>query len=124
MISILFIAIAAFLNACMDVTKHKFYISIFPPTEWFESENWKSKYIGNNPSNGRRKWLGFIPEPSFMYDGWHFYKYFMVVSFVLAVVLYTPIIVWWADAFIFCMTFPTIFLFFYKWGLIKTKYWY
>lgn len=79
-------------NWAMDSIAHRYPQSIFfrwgflRETRFFGfREFWKRdgsrKYIGGDPRNGRKKFLGIVIPPAF-FDGWHFWKMIMVGSVI------------------------------------------
>ena len=123
-ISLILVAFAGICNAIMDVLKTKFNKSIF--------RNWKNQQWVNPELSHLNKWKyvdGFWAGEKFfgsstflvwLTDFWHLAKFLMLLLVSFAIVLYSPIIVWWADWFIFYCAFTIPFEIFYSKVLIKT----
>jgi len=125
LLSMLFFLLAGLCNGCMDLIKDHFKRSIFAKVrykglrKWFYSD-WHDHYIDGNPRNGVVKlfehvfgwqapgFLGRIPCPAPLWDGWHFFKFLMLIF------LYATIAVWFPVSFI--MTVLLGILFFLIWG--------
>lgn len=93
MISIIFLAIAAALNAVMDTLKDHFDVSIFSTKDkqfWDPMTSWKNKYVNLDPSEGLVK----KPLYTSYSDGWHLFKTSMIVFLCLSVSCYTPFTAW------------------------------
>ena len=124
-ISVILMVIAGVFNACMDVLKHRYNVSIFKGMKAQQWTNpglsWTNKWKNGDPSQGEK----FIGSSTFLVsltDFWHFCKHFMLTFIMLAVVLYHPIINWWADFLILYFAFTATFeLFFSKILIKKTK---
>lgn len=89
-LSILFLGLAAFCNACMDVVSFHYDRSIFKNLnkQYFDpSVSWKNKYIKGEPINGRRTifWGLINIHPAFT-DFWHFAKSLMIILMCTALV--------------------------------------
>lgn len=107
MIALLFIAVAAMLNAIMDLLENEnFHKSIFYREKtfglywdsfWYKRESWKYA----------KQLFGY------KFDGWHISKSLMIISFAFAIVLYNPIILWWIDIIIMGIIWNVTFNLFY-----------
>jgi len=117
MFSLFLIILAALFNSVMDTLKFRFERSIFNRPGW-----WR-RFCG--PQSWRNKWKIILPPKErflfsstflvFLTDGWHFAQFVMLKAFMLAVVLYKPLVVWWADFIIFSIVYGLTFeLFFSK----------
>lgn len=86
------IAMAAVMNAVMDVITHRFYGSVFDKwylfnnSFWDARTSWANKYIDGDPDKGRKKFLGLNLHPAFT-DGWHLCKSLMIIFLCLAIVI-------------------------------------
>ncbi len=92
-ISVSFWIIAAICNAVLDITNHKFYLSIFTNEKtWNPDVSWRNKYIEGDPENGRVVWfrLGAIKviKPVQITDGFHFVKMLMIMFACASIVSY------------------------------------
>jgi hypothetical protein len=80
MISLIFVFMAAVLNALMDrVENENFSSSVFKnmnPKFWYKRESWKTA----------NKIFGW------KFDAWHVAKSLMIISLAFAIVLYRPIL--------------------------------
>ena len=94
MITILFLILAAFCNAVMDVLSTRFYVSIFGNFKnrqfWDWNISWKNKWQWGDKANGEKFFLS-SSMLSFMTDGWHLAKALMIVFISLAIVCYKPL---------------------------------
>ena len=94
MITILFLILAAFCNAVMDVLSTRFYVSIFGNFKnrqfWDWNISWKNKWQWGDKANGEKFFLS-SSMLSFMTDGWHLAKALMIVFISLAIVSYKPL---------------------------------
>ncbi len=78
MISLIFLLLASICNAIMDVVKYKYDMSIFKTDNPFWHLWWSS-------TAKRRKIIQ-------LNDAWHFFKMWMVVFFIIAIIYYTPLV--------------------------------
>ena len=115
MISLTLIILAAICNAIMDTIRDHYYISILPRTKWWGSEDWKAKYVDRDPNKGIIWYWQLLS----WFDAWHFFKWWMVTFYILAIVFYTPIFGCALDALFLGVVSPSIFLLFYKKILLK-----
>ena len=84
MISILFIAIAAMLNAVMDTCETVISFNASKLRKWgFDQDVW-CKPISSS--------MNFIPFTRYRSDAWHICKSFMIVFMVMAIVKYEPVL--------------------------------
>lgn len=102
MISLLFICLAALLNAFMDtIENERFYSSVFRDWNerfWYKRVSWKyCERIGTYPV-----------------DAWHLAKSGMIVCFCFSIVLFTGHLVWFI---VYGLAWNLTFNFFY--GLFK-----
>ena len=110
--TILFLSMAAFFNAVMDIITYKYDTSIFLKyTKILKFLNpnisWTNKWKGGNAFNGERFW-GSSTFLVFLTDGWHLCKFLMLLSFGFAIVSYKPIFGVW-DAILFYTIFGCVF---------------
>lgn len=132
--------VAGFAKAVSDTLKDHYTISIFNNFKnkkfWDYSNSWINKYeikFENSQevvTNVRRKWLGVIPIPVFITDGWHLAQHFMITSIVFGCVCYEPYFTFF-DAKVFNFFVDVLFIravfgigFYasYNWYLIKKEY--
>lgn len=120
MIWLVFIALAAICKAVVDVTRNKFYESIFTafdPFWWDGEESWRNKYIYRMPEFGRVKWrlLGFeFNKPVQITDAFHFFNTLMIGFFFLACITYKQTHGFFFDAVAFYISFNGSFMLFYS----------
>jgi hypothetical protein len=119
MITTIFIILAGACNGVMDAIRDKFHISRLPKkSKWWLSTDWKAKYVDNDPSKPI-KWYWQLLS---WFDAWHFFKWWMIMFFALAIVSYEPCYTSVADACILATIFACTFLLFYKVILIKPQF--
>jgi len=78
----LLVVLASISNAIMDITAHKFHISIFKnlnPQYWNSEISWQNKYIDGDSTKGRVKWFLNIDKPVQLTDAWHLFKSLMII---------------------------------------------
>jgi hypothetical protein len=122
MITIIFIFIAAILNASMDVVSTKWVKSFFNKhlkkyEQFFNPQlSWRNKWKNGDPKQGER-----FPLSStmlvFLTDWWHLAKSSMILSFCISIVFYTTIF-GLIDILIFYIIFGVIFELFYAYILV------
>ena len=83
MISLLFFILASVANAIMDTCSHHYSTSVFKklnPMFWNNEISWRSKYIDNDPTKGKRKiFNGLLNFPVQLTDAFHFFKSLMII---------------------------------------------
>ena len=93
--SLIFIILAAFFNAVMDVLSTRYYISIFSISKnrqfWDWNMSWRNKWQWGDKRNGE-KFLFSSTILSFLTDGWHLAKALMLLFMSLAIVTYKPML--------------------------------
>lgn len=120
MISFILIALSALFNALMDVSQFHYSNSIFTKFNkpmYFNGEiSWKSKYRDwDGGDRRRRKWIfGLFNLPVAFTDFWHLAKSMMVILFVLAIILYSPVFGMLIDFFVLGVIWNLVFLAFYN----------
>jgi hypothetical protein len=91
--SLLFIILAAACNACMDVLSTRFYVSIFGNFKnknfWDWNLSWRNKWQWGDKANGEKFFLSSTML-SFLTDGWHLFKAFMIIFICCAIIFYKP----------------------------------
>lgn len=112
MISLIFILLASFLNACMDNLSHHFYKSIFNqkslnPLFWNPEISWMKKSL---------TWTNY------KLDAWHLCKSLMIICMIFSVILYNPIINPVFDFMIYGLIWNLYFNLFYNHILNKKTY--
>jgi hypothetical protein len=119
MIAILLFVLAGILNACMDVLDYRYLTSIFlywPFQKWIDpSLSWGNKWRFES------KILDFLFSTILVWltDFWHCCKMAMLVSMILGVVFYHPLLNWWVDSLILLCSLTGTFEIFFRWVLIK-----
>jgi hypothetical protein len=97
MISFILIALAAILNASMDVCQFhyekSFFVRFKKPMYFNGAISWKKKYIDWDKGDKRmKKWIfGLFNFPVAFIDWWHFAKSGMIILLVFAIVVYNPV---------------------------------
>ncbi|MEZ5195117.1 MAG: hypothetical protein R2764_01560 [Bacteroidales bacterium] len=124
MLTLTLIIIAAVMNSVMDTLKFRFQGSIFNSKKlqrYLGPESWRNKWdTPLPPSRGedrpkyRERFLFSSTILVFVTDGWHLAQFIMLKAMILAVVLYSPLVNWWADFLIYSITFSLIFEIFYS----------
>ena len=94
LISALFVAMAATMNAGMDELDHHFeqsFASEWNQQFWNPAISWQNKYINHDVNQGRIKWnllLFEVNKPVVFTDGWHLLKMFMIIFIVLSIAIW------------------------------------
>jgi hypothetical protein len=92
--TIIFLILAAFCNAVMDVLSTRYYVSIFGNFKnkkfWDWNISWRNKWQWGDKANGEKFFLS-SSMLSFMTDGWHLAKALMIVFISSAIVCYKPL---------------------------------
>ena len=118
MTTIILIVLAAFFNSVMDMIKHHWHDSKFAKINnnflwnFFSRYGWQNKYIGGDYKNGRKRLWGIKIHPAFL-DAWHLSKSLMIICFILAIVIYKPIVHPVLDFVMFGLLFNFTFTLFY-----------
>ena len=119
--SIIFVILAAFCNALMDVLSTRYDISVFRDSKYNKfldwRISWKNKWKNGSILNGERfflssTWLVFLT------DGWHLAKSLMLAFVSLAIIFYKPIF-GQVDVFLFCIIWGVVFEVSYNKILVK-----
>jgi len=122
-ITVILMIFAGIFNACMDVLKTRYVISIFrfwKNSQWINPAfSWKNKWKNGDIIQGE-KFFGSTTFLVWLTDFWHLCKILMLLTISFAIVLYNPIIVWYIDFLILYMCFTIPFEIFYSIVLIKT----
>lgn len=91
MISLLLFALAALLNAAMDMNFNMFDRSIFSTfknqTFWNPYRSWINKWKNNDASQGP-KFLGSTTFLVFLTDSWHLIKAIFILTLVCSVITF------------------------------------
>jgi hypothetical protein len=117
--SILLIIIAGIFNACMDVLRYRYKVSIF---RFWKYQNWINPTLSVNNKWKSTTWLGdkiMSTVLVWITDMWHFVKMLMLTFIFLAMVLYKPMWNWWGDVIIFYFSFTITFEIFFSTFFIK-----
>lgn len=92
--TIIFLILAAFCNAVMDILSTRYYLSVFTklkkPQFWDWNISWRNKWQWGDKSNGEKFFLS-SSILSFMTDGWHLAKALMIIFISCAIVFYKPL---------------------------------
>jgi hypothetical protein len=111
--------IAGMFNACMDVLRYRYNISIF---RFWKKQSWVNPSLSwTNKWKPKSKFGDFILSTVLVWvtDMWHFVKMLMILSVCFAIAFYTPIYTWWCDVIIFYFAFTSTFELFFSKILIK-----
>lgn len=76
------------------------------------------KYKNGDPKQGE-KFLGSSTVFVFLTDGFHLAQFFFLNTMILSIVLYEPLINWWADFLIYGVVMKTTFQIMYSKVLVK-----
>jgi hypothetical protein len=91
--SLIFIILASISNAIMDVLSARYYVSIFGNLKnkqfWDWNISWKNKWQWGDKANGEKFFLSSTIL-SFLTDGWHLFKAFMIIFICSAIIFYKP----------------------------------
>lgn len=99
MMSLLFILLASISNSIMDTTMFRFDTSIFKTDNVWWNTWWSDR--------SKRYWIVQLN------DGWHFFKMLMIGFFIIAILLYSPIVNIYIDFIIFAIVWNLIFNLFF-----------
>ena len=121
--SVIFITLAAICNSIMDVLSFRYDLSLFSNYPQYQQffdvrVSWKNKYKNGDPEQGA-KFFGSETFFVFLTDGWHLAKFFMIIFFSIAAVVYSPILGGWKDVLLFYTLFTCVFQLFFARVLIK-----
>ena len=109
--SLILVILAAFCNSVMDVLSTRYYVSIFGNFKnrqfWDWNMSWRNKWQWGEKENGEKFFLSSTIL-SFLTDGWHLFKAFMLLFMSLAIVTYKPIFGYF-DIILFSMTWGIVF---------------
>lgn len=119
MISLLLAVLAGMFNACMDVLRFRYNVSVF---RFWHNQQWinpelssqnKWEYI-DGVWTGRERFFGSSTFLVFVTDLWHFSKFIMLLLMCAAVVFYQPIFKWYVDWPLMYLCFTVTFEIFYS----------
>lgn len=124
MLSLLFIILAAILNAVMDILSYRYDLSVFskyPKLNQFTQPalSWQNKWKNGNRKQGER----FFGSSTFLVwttDAWHLSKTLMLACISIAIVTYSPMIHPIVDAIAYWILFGIVFELF--WAKIFLKH--
>ena len=124
MLSLLFIILAAILNAAMDILSYRYDLSVFSKYTRLKqftipALSWQNKWKNGNRKQGER----FFGSSTFLVwttDAWHLFKTLMLACYSIAIVTYSPIIHPIVDAIAYWIVFGIIFELF--WAKIFLKH--
>lgn len=113
MLSLLFIILAAILNAVMDILSYRYDLSVFskyPKLNQFTQPalSWQNKWKNGDRKQGER----FFGSSTFLVwttDAWHLSKTLMLACISIAIVTYSPIIHPIVDAIAYWIVFGIVF---------------
>ncbi len=119
---VIFLMIAAgIFKAIQDTILFHFTISILPKHDFFnQNMSWKFKYKNGDFTQGER-FFGSTTFLVFLTDGFHLAQFFFLNTMILAIVLYEPLINWWADFLIYGAVMKGTFQLNYGYLLIKKE---
>lgn len=105
MVSIILIILAAIANSVMDCLKFRFYKSVFnqESKRWYgfvEPMSWLNKWKNRDVKQGEAYWLSSTVLV-FTTDLWHLAQMIMITSFLVAIVVYDPLVHWGVDFNVF-----------------------
>lgn len=118
-ISFFLIFLAGSLNACMDVLRFRYKISIF---RFCKNQNWVDPNLSwVNKWKYTSKFLDLILSTVLVWttDLWHLFKTLMLLCIFLAIVSYSPLFYWYPDLIIINIIFSITFELFFCKLLIK-----
>jgi hypothetical protein len=128
----LFLMIAAgIFKAVMDTLQFHFFKSVFAskakePSQaimedrfWNPELSWENKWKNGDKAQGE-KFLGSSTVFVFTTDAWHLFQFFFLNTMILAIVLYEPLINWWADFLIYAAVMKSVFQLCYGRLLVKS----
>ncbi len=95
MISLIFIALASLSCSIIDTLMFRFDTSIFKT----DNSKWNTWWSDRS----KRFWIVQLN------DGWHFFKMWMVVFVILAIVFYQPIFIYYIDFWIYGLVWNLVF---------------
>jgi hypothetical protein len=114
--------LAGIFNACMDVIDFHFDTSVFSKwtgNKWIDpSISWKNKWKNGDYTQGE-KFLGSSTIFVFVTDLWHFLQFLMILAICFAIVVYHPLVVWWADILFLLAAYSITFEIFFSKILVK-----
>ena len=113
MLSLLFIILAAILNAVMDILSYRYDLSVFskyPKLNQFTQPalSWQNKWKNGDRKQGER----FFGSSTFLVwttDAWHLSKTLMLACISIAIVTYSPMIHPIVDAIAYWIVFGIVF---------------
>ena len=124
MISLLFIILAAVINAAMDTLNARYQTSVFKTNNTKINQftdpalSWANKWKNGDKTQGER----FFGSSTFLVwttDAWHLFKMLMLACYSVAIVTYNPMIHPVIDAVVYWITFGIVFELF--WAKIFKK---
>ena len=124
MLSLLFIILAAILNAAMDILSYRYDLSVFSKYTRLKqftipALSWQNKWKNGNRKQGER----FFGSSTFLVwttDAWHLFKTLMLACYSIAIVTYSPMIHPIVDAIAYWIVFGIVFELF--WAKIFLKH--
>ncbi|MBN1340747.1 MAG: hypothetical protein JXA03_15570 [Bacteroidales bacterium] len=110
------VIMAAVANSIMDTLKFRFTGSFFDRPAWMRfcgPMSWKNKWKPG--TTDKERFPGSSTLLVWTTDLWHLAQMAMKTAFILAIILYSPLVSWWADFIIYSIVFSLTFeLFFSK----------
>ena len=124
MLSLLFIILAAILNAAMDILSYRYDLSVFSKYTRLKqftipALSWQNKWKNGDRKQGER----FFGSSTFLVwttDAWHLFKTLMLACYSIAIVTYSPMIHPIVDAIAYWIIFGIVFELF--WAKIFLKH--
>lgn len=118
-ISIVLMVLSGMFNACMDVLKVRYNVSIFKD---MKAQQWINPALSwTNKWKPTTKFGDLIMSTVLVWvtDLWHLVKMLMIVCISLAIVLYNPLFKWYIDPFLMYIAFTGTFELFFSKILVK-----
>lgn len=127
MISLLLMILCGIFKSFMDISAHGKPFWFMPVQHWYypkynwwymnQSAGWKWKN-GKDKTDGE-KFFGSSTFAVGLTDFWHLAQFFFLNTMIAAIVLYEPLINWWADFLIYGVVMKGTFQLFYGSLLVK-----
>jgi hypothetical protein len=119
MISLILIFFSGVCNSVMDVLRYRYNVSIF---RFWPNQNWVNPALSwPNKWKPKTKLGDLIMSTVLVWatDFWHFAKMIMLVTIMLSIILYKPLINWWSDFLLLFCAFTVTFEIFFRYIFIK-----
>ena len=86
---------------------------------WYMDRSAGLKWKNGKDKTDGEKFFGSSSFLVFTQDFWHLAQFFFLNTMILSIVLYKPMINWWADFMIYAAVMKTVFEICYKYILVK-----